>query len=73
MVPLRLEWGTLASGTLMSSTEHVPRLENVITVSIFNVQIELKEYWSSYDHSENVPKLSRDRTVILVKETRLYS
>lgn len=28
MVPLWLEWGRLASGTLMASTDYVPRLEN---------------------------------------------
>ena len=47
---------------------------NSVNSASFNVQTELKEYWSSYDHYENVPKLSlMDRIVILVRETRLYS
>lgn len=45
---------------------------NRVNSASFNVQTELKEYWS-YDHYENVPKLSlTDRIVILVKETRLH-
>lgn len=44
---------------------------NSVNSASFNIQTELKEYWS-YDHYENIAKLSlTDRIVILVKETRL--